>query len=522
MKTSAAAHRVDRRLWSLGGATLLLHFLVNDRYGYWVDELYFIACGKHLAWGYVDQPPFIALVAAVSRALLGDSLFAIRFFPALAAAGTVLLTGMTAAELGGGRFAQCLAAVAVIVGPIYLLFGNLLTMNAFEPLFWISCAYCMVRMLKTNNLHWWLPVGCVCGIGLLNKYSMAAFGVGLVAGLSMTPRRVLLRDRWIWLAGGLTFLIFLPHVLWEAANGFPSAELLRNAKQYQHTAVAPLEFMWGQVLIVHPFTLPVWLAGVYFYLASEEGRSYRVLGWAAVVIFGLFMVVQAKTYYPAPLYPMLFAAGAVTIERLTASRAGYWARVAGIIVLLVGGVVSVPYVLPVLSIEQLATYMRKMSIREVRPERREVGLLPQVFADMLGWENFVAHVARVYDSLPLEERRDCAILATDYGKAGAVDFYGSAYGLPKAVSGHQNYYLWGPGGYSGEVVLTLGFKGDDLRRVFRDVQPADVVTCQYCMPDNQEIRIFVARGLKMPLREFWSQLKCYTCDAPAFTKAYRD
>jgi 4-amino-4-deoxy-L-arabinose transferase-like glycosyltransferase len=296
---------------------LLLHFLVNGRYGYWVDELYFMACGEHLAWGYVDQPPFIAVIAAASRSLLSDSLFAIRFFPAVAAAATVLLTGMMARELGGGRFARSLAAITIIVGPVYLLFGNLLTMNAFEPFFWVLCAYLTVRILKTNERRRWLLVGCVCGIGLLNKYSMAFFGFGLVVGLLLTPQRLLLRDRWIWLAGGLAFLIFLPHVMWEATNGFPSAELLRNAKLYQQTTVSPLEFIWGQILIVHPLTLPVWLAGVYFCLGSEQGQPYRLLGWASVAIFGLFMLLRAKTYYPAPLYPMLFAAGAVAIERLS-------------------------------------------------------------------------------------------------------------------------------------------------------------------------------------------------------------
>jgi hypothetical protein len=308
-------------------------------------------------------------------------------------------------------------------------------------------------------------------------------------------------------------------VVWEATNGFPSVELLRNAKLYQHTTVSPLGFIWGQILIVHPLTLPVWLAGVYFYLGSEQGQPYRLLGWASVAIFGLFMLLQAKTYYAAPLYPMLFAAGAVAIERFTARQR--WVRAASLVVLLASGVLTVPYVLPVLPIEQLVAYMQAVPIREVRPERRKVGVLPQIFADMLGWENFVAHVARVYNSLAPEERGKCAILATDYGKAGAVDFFGGAYGLPKALSGHQNYYLWGPRNYSGVLVLALGFSGDDLRRVFNEVEQADVVTCENCMPDNQEIPIFVARGLKMPLSVFWPQLKCYTCDAPAFITARR-
>ena len=506
-------------LWCLALATLLLHFVFNSRYGSWVDELYFIACGEHLAWGYVDHPPLIGLVAATSRALLGDSLFALRFLPALAAAATVLLTGMTARELGGRRFAQSLAAVTIIVGPIYLLFGNLLTMNAFEPLLWIYCAYVTVRILKTNDPRLWLLVGCAYGVGLLNKYTMMVFGFGLVVGLLLTPQRVLLRNRWIWLAGGLAFLIFLPHLVWEAAIGFPSLELQHNARLYQHTEVSPLDFIWGQILLVHPLTFPVWLAGVYFYLGSERGCRFRVLGWASVAMLAMFLLLQVKTYYPAPLYPMLFAAGAVAIESFTVRCGRRWIGAAAIAALLGGGALTAPYVLPVLPLEQLVAYMQTVSIREVRPERRKLGLLPQIFADMLGWESFVAHVAKVYNSLPPEERGKCGILASDYAKAGAVDFFGRSYGLPRAISGHQNYYLWGPRDYSGEVVLALGFPGDALRRVFREVEEADVVTCDYCMPDNQEIPIFVARGLEMPLSVFWPQLKCYTCDAPAFITA---
>jgi 4-amino-4-deoxy-L-arabinose transferase-like glycosyltransferase len=506
-------------LWSLACGVLLLHFLCNSRYGYWVDELYFMACGEHLAWGYVDHPPLVALVAAGSRAFLGDSLFAIRFFPAVAHAATVLLTGLTARALGGGRFAQALAAIAVIVGPVYLLFGNLLTMNAFEPLLWIACAYVVVRIVKTGDPKPWLSVGVICGIGLLNKYTMLVFGFGLVVGLLLTPQRALLRSRWIWVGAVLALLIFSPHLVWEAANAFPSVELQRNAKLYQHTEVSPLEFLWGQILLVHPLTCPLWLAGFAFYLGSRRARQFRFLGCAALAIFALFLLVEAKTYYPAPLYPLLFAAGAVAVESFTEQRRRRWLRPASLGVLLAGGALLAPYVLPVLPLDQLATYLRIMSVREVRPERRGVGLLPQIFADMFGWENFVAKVAKAYHGLSPEDRARCAILASDYSKAGAVDFFGPRHGLPRAISGHQNYYLWGSREYSGEVVLVLGFPTDALRHIFREVEVVDVVACEYCMPDNREIPIVVARGLKMSLRAFWPQLKCYTCDTPAFLDA---
>ena len=505
-------------LVSLAAAKLLLHFFVNGRYGYWIDELYFIACGEHLAWGYVDQPPLIAFVAAASRWLMGDSLFAIRFFPAVAGACLVFLTGWMARELGGGRFAQVLAAVAVIVAPIYLAFNNLLTMNAFEPLLWTLCAYLALEVVKRANQKLWLLFGLTAGIGLLNKYSMAFFAVSLAGGLLLTPERKVFLSPWIWLGGCVAGLLVLPNLLWESAHGWPTVELLRNAKLYQHQSVSPGEFIWGQIELVHPFTLPIWLAGLAYYLRSSAGRPFRFLGWTFVLLFGVSLVTQAKTYYVAPIYPIVFAGGGVAIERFIDRRAWSGLKPATIVLLLVGGVMAAPYVLPVLPIAAVPQYLNLLKVKAVRPERRAEGQIPQLFADMFGTEERVAAVARVYQTLPAEERARCAIWGRDYGEAGAIDFFGRAYGLPHAISGHQNYYLWGPGSYSGECVITINIPGDVLKPWFDRVDLADTVPCEYCMPDKASAPIHVCRGLKQPLRDFWPKAKCWTCDRPAFAK----
>jgi 4-amino-4-deoxy-L-arabinose transferase-like glycosyltransferase len=504
-------------LGCLGSATLLLHFAVNGRYGYWVDELYFIACGEHLAWGYVDQPPLIAAVAKLSRWLLGDSLFAIRFFPALAGAALVLVTGLLTRALGGGRFAQVLAAVAVIVAPVYLGFQNLLTMNAFEPLLWTLCAYTVVVVVRERKPRLWLLVGVIAGIGLLNKYSIGFFGVSLAVGLLLTPERRLLMSGWIWLAGLLAVLIVLPHLLWEYRLGWPSVELLRNAKIYQHQPVSPAEFVWGQIQLVHPFALPLWLAGL-AYLFTREGKPVRFLGWAYVVLFGVSLLTQAKSYYLAPAYPMLLGAGAVATERFIRRREWRWLKPASIGFLLVGGALSAPYVLPVLPIELVPQYLGLIHLKAVRPERRQEGEVPQLFADMFGWEGMVAAVARVYQSLAPDERARSAIWGAGYGEAGAVDFFGRAYDLPRAISGHQNYYLWGPGQWSGDVAITINIAGEYLRPWFDDVQLAATVDCEYCMPDRMHVPIYICRGLKQPVSEFWPKVKCWTCDKPAFVR----
>jgi 4-amino-4-deoxy-L-arabinose transferase-like glycosyltransferase len=491
---------------------------LNGRYGYWIDELYFIACGEHLDWGYVDHPPLTAVVAKVSRWLLGDSLFALRFFPAVAGAALVFLTGRMARELGGQRFAQGLAAIAVIVAPIYLLFNNLLTMNAFEPLFWTACAYLVISILSEGKQKRWLFVGLVAGIGLLNKHSTAFFGLSLGAALLLTRERSVFRNKWIWVGALLAFLTVLPNLLWESAHGWPTAELLRNARLYQHEPVSPAEFVWGQIQLLHPFTFPVWAAGLHFYLLSREGKRCRFLGWTYVLLFGVSMLSQAKTYYLAPIYPVLLAAGAVATERFIQQRRWNWLKPASVAFLLFGGAALAPYTLPVLPIAALPKYLSILPVKEVRPERRQVGQIPQVFADMLGWEEKVAAVAEVYRSLTAEEQVRCAIWGSDVGEAGAVDFFGRAYHLPRAISGHQNYYLWGPGRYSGDLVITVNIPGQSLRPWFQQIELAATVHCEHCMPDRVSVPIYICRGLKKPVEEFWPLVKCWTCDKPAFAR----
>jgi hypothetical protein len=517
------ARRTERQrdavvLAGLASATLLVHFLCNNRYGYWIDELYFIACGEHLAWGYVDHPPLIAAVAAGSRWLLGDSLFAIRFLPALAGAALVFLAGWMARALGGRRFAQVTAALCAMVAPVYLAFGNLLTMNAFEPLLWTACAYIVVEIVERDQRRLWLLVGLVVGVGVLNKHSMAFFAAALGAGLLLTPERRVLWTGWLAAALALAFLVVLPHLVWQMHHGWPSLELMRNATLYQYQPVSPAEFLWGQIQLVHPFTVPIWIAGLCFYLWTAQGRPFRFLGWAFVLLFGAALLVEAKSYYLAPAYSMLLAAGGVMAERGTQRPGWRWLRPATIVLLLLGGVISAPYVLPVLPVEMMPRYLELLGIKAVRPERRAEGDVPQLFADMLGWEDTVATVARVYASLSPAEQAECAIWSASYGAAGAVDFLGRAYGLPPAISGHQNYYLWGPGRYAGNVAITIGIPIERLRPWFASVERVASVRCPYCMPDRQDTPICVARGLKVPIEDFWPQVKCWTCDAPAFAK----
>ncbi len=496
----------------LAALKLALHFSTNGNYGYFRDELYYMACGEHLDWGYVDQPPLIAVIARATRLLLGDSLFALRLLPALAGAALVYLTGLIVRELGGGRYAVVLAAVSVIVLPIYLYMHTVLTMNAFEPLIWMLCAYLAIRIFKGASEKLWLLFGAIAGLGLLNKHSMMFFGVSFVLGLALTPYRKYFLSRWLWLGGLIAFVIFLPNLIWEAKHDWATLEVLRNADKNQNLQISPLSFLLGQILIAHPLAFPLWLAGLHFYLFSPAAKQFRTLGWTFITLFVLLVALKGKIYYLAPAYPMLLAAGAVAFERFIARRNWRWMKPATLIALTITGALIAPSVLPILPVETYLGYARILPIAQgARTEKNAWGKMPQHFADMFGWEEMVATVARAYDTLTPEEKTKCAIFGDNYGEAGAVDFFGAKYGLPKAISGHQNYFLWGPRDYTGEVFITMSSDLEDLQPLFESVEPAGVFRNQFVMPYENNATIYICRRMKVPLKQFWPKVKCFSC-----------
>ncbi len=497
--------RTDGGRWIVGLIALIstaLHLAVIGRYGWFRDEFYYIACGEHLDFGYVDHPPLIALIARLTRALLGDSILAARLPSVLAGAAVILLAGRLAREMGGGRFAQAVAATCAVIAPVYLFVFHILSMNSFDILFWTLGALVVLLIVKTGNPKLWLLFGLVCGLGLENKHSLLFFGFGVFVGLLLTPERRHFRERWIWLGGAIAGLLFLPHVLWQMAHGWPTAEFIHNATAFKNVALSPLAFFGEQVIQIHPLTLPVWLAGL-VWLFRSTGSRYRVLGWVYVTAFLVLVSQSSKAYYLSPAYPPLFAAGAVAFETWIRRPV---LRIAVLVLLVAGGAVTAPLTLPVLPAERFAGYASALGIPIKAGERHEIGVLPQHFADMHGWEEMVAEVARVYRSLPPEERARAGIFTQNYGEAGAVDLLGRKYGLPKASSGHNNYFLWGPQGPDG-VLIILGGDPEDHRQAFRDVRQAGEIRCGLCMPYENNRPVWIARGLAAPIEEIWPGTK---------------
>jgi hypothetical protein len=490
--------------------------LTAARYGYFRDALYYLACSEHLDWGYVDQPPLIAVVARIARLTLGTSLPALMVWPALAGCGRIFLTAAFAGELGARRFGMALAAMLAAIPAVWMVIDHQFAMNAFEPLFWTGCAFALLRMINTGNPRWWLAFGAIGGVGVENKYSIGVVAFAVIVGLLLTPERKLLFTPWLLSGGGAALLIFLPNLLWNLHHHWPFLELMRNIRASgRDIALPPPAFIKQQILMMSPQTFPFWIAGLLFYFFGREAKPYRVFGWAFTITVGFFMAAHGKDYYSAPVYPPVLAAGAVVAELfLFSPRFAVRPRLrlalgwVAFLWLLALKLALLPLILPVLPIDAYLRFQQRLPFEPPKTENNQVGeLLPQYYSDEFGWPEMVAAVARVYHSLPEEEQRKTAIYADNYGEAAAIDFFGAQYGLPKAVCAHQNYFLWGPREYTGEIMILVGSaRIDEARQFFASVESVATLDNPYAMPFEHQ-PILLARGLHGDLRQLWPRLK---------------
>ena len=496
---------LDKSVYVLAAFAVCVHFLFNSKYGYFRDELYYAACGEHLAWGYVDHAPLVALASRVSRGLFGDSLFALRLLPALSAAPKVWLGGWMAREVGGARFAQFFAALLVFLAPIYLTFDNFLSMNAFEPVFWMACAAIVLRILNSGSPRLWIAFGIVAGIGILNKHSMLFFGSGITIGLLLTPARKLFARIEIWVALLVVFLIFLPNLLWEIRNGYPTIALLHTVIGTKYSTVSPLTYVGEQFLLVNPLAAPFWLAGLYFFLFDREGRKYAVLGYAYLIVLLEMILLHGKIYYLAPAYIMLLAVGAVWWERKIFVRSGVWLKPAVLVPIILSGIIAAPLAMPILPVAAAVKYCAFFGVQEVKVENVPLNSLPQLFGDMFGWQQQVQTISRAVHSLPASDQSRVTLLAYNYGEAGAIDYFGKNYGLPKAISGHNQYGAWGPRGASGDPVVAIGFTKQRLDREFGEVKAFATISPEYALPEESGLTIYICRGPRTNFSANWSE-----------------
>jgi 4-amino-4-deoxy-L-arabinose transferase-like glycosyltransferase len=490
-----------------GVAAFLLHLVGNPHYGFFRDELYFIACGRHPAFGYVDQPPLVPALAAISQAW-GPSLFLLRAVAALFAGASIYITCLLARDLGAGVFGQGLAALAAFLSPVLMNFGMKLSTDTPGLVLWPLAALLVLRLVRGGDARGWLAVGAALGVAAQSKYSVVLYALALLLGLLATrTRRVLWTP---WLLAGIAFclLLALPSVVWQATRGFPMWELLRNGQRGKNVVLSPLGFLGAQLLITNPALALVWLTGLVFLLRDAQSRF---LGLTYLFLMGAMVVLHAKHYYPADVYPVLFAAGGAALERWTVSLRALRAALAGA-VLVLGGVL-LPYAMPVLPLPLFLTFQarlqRLLPLDATKTENVKMGQLPQDWADMQGWPELADAVARVYRALPPDERRKAAIFADNYGEAAAIDFFGAPLGLPPAVTGHNQYWLWGMHGYDGSVLIDVNASVADDAKLCQSATLGGTFDSPLSMPYESHFDIVICRGLKPPLAEFWPRQRFY-------------
>jgi 4-amino-4-deoxy-L-arabinose transferase-like glycosyltransferase len=498
-------------LLGLAAFTFLLHMLVSafTDYGYFIDEFYYIACSRHLAFGYVDHPPLSIFLLAINRWLLGDSLPALRFLPSLAAGAMVFFTGLIARKFAGGLAAQGMAALGAIIAPVYLIFGGVYSMNAFELLLWTMIVYLVIRMIQEDNPKLWLLVGLLLGLGLETKHTMVLYAIGLGAGMLLTPARRYLRNRWFAYGCLLAFALLLPNIVWQIANGFPSLEFYRNAMVYKNIPTGPIRVIVGQIMIVNPVTLPLWLSGLVFFFVIKGGKNYRAFGWCFAIILVLMIISESsRPDRISSIYTVLFAAGAVMIEQFAAKIHSRWPVIAASGLIAIGGLVYAPISVPILPPATLVRYMSAIGF-SLNIERGKSSALPQWFADRFGWKELAAEVGTIYHDLRPDLRQNCVIIAGSYGQAGALEFYSKQFDLPPVYSTHNSYFLWGPPPDSAKTYIGVLVPKRDMLGFFHDVDIAGLFSCEYCMNYESEIPIYIARRPREPVTEVWPRIKHY-------------
>jgi hypothetical protein len=526
MDIEQTTYRANLRqiIWlSLGFAGLKLAIQIvgnilaqHAGYGIFRDELYYLVCGRRLAFGYVDQPPLTALQARVSEMLFGhETMWSLRLISGMAGAAKVFLTGLLVWTLGGERKAAALAMLGVIGAGVYLGIDGYMSMNSFDPVFWMLCVLALIRIVQSASQdeirNWWIVFGLSAGLAFENKDSIAFFLIAMLIAILLTPQRRILASRWFVVGVGLIVLVALPNFLWQVHYRFPTLEWLHDVQlSDKDVKLGPVQFLVAQIVTLTPHSILLWGTGVVWLLLGKATRNYRFLGIFYLVFLAVMMALHAKDYYLVPAYPVFFAAGAVAwfawAKKIT------WRNgliVAYVVLSVVGLVAFLPLSIPVLGPQQWLAYTEKLHFRPKDSENHAATLLPQFYTDRIGWQGLAEQVAGIYNALPAEERAKTGILVGNYGQAGAIDILGAKYGLPPAISGHQNYWIWGPRGYTGEEMIVLsGATLDEMKEAYSSCAVVGERNGVYAM-EWERGPIYLCHGRKKTYQEDWNDFKHY-------------
>ncbi len=502
--------------YAIALATVVLHLAFCHRFGYYRDELYFIDCAKHLAWGYVDQPPLAPFVTWLTGPL-GYPVWGLRFFPGVLAGVTVLFGCAIARELRGGAFAQALTGLAIFFAPGLIGIAYGLSTELLSPAAWTVLIYLTIRLAKTREPRYYLPIALVMTLGMYAKYSIAGCAIALAIGMLLTGQKRLLQSPWLAVATALTIVLILPNLIWQIAHGLPMLEVVHNDQLNRHALANGMAdespnrwinaiYMFAlQFAYNNPLFAPIWIWG----LVRLWRSPYRFVTVAYLMLLGLLIATIGRGYYIQGFYPALFAAGAVAIEGAIAAR-GRAVAVAIVAVVVVGGLPLFPLSLPILPLPAYMAYERAIGLSRPEPPDNKTHLINPMFADQIGWKTMTQTVAGAYWSLPAAQRRQTALFADRYAYAGALDYYGPRYGLPPAISPNNSYYLWGTHGYSGRSVLAVGATDYPLlMRWFGSVRQIAVYRNDYRWMLEGPLPVYLCTLPRAPLAAMWPAFKYY-------------
>ena len=449
-------------------AKLLLHFLTNTSYELHRDAFMYIDLGHHLDWGYHSVPPSIAVFGNISRFLLGETTFAIRFFPAILGALSIILIGIMVKEAGGGKWAQFFACLAFLAAPAFLRSNTLFQPVSFNQFYWLLLAFLIFRLIRTQRQLYWYLLGGVAGLAFLNKYSVVFYLIGVVVAVLLTPLRTWLRKPQPYLAAAMALLLALPNLIWQANHHWPVVNHMKELAETQLVHVRLDLFLLEQVMMFLPVFF-IWIFGLIYTGLLKDGKDYRAFAWIYLTVLLLLIILRGKHYYTLGLYAALFVFGGLFMERYLAGKLG-WLKYALILFTVAVSVVALPMSLPVLKPEAFIRFYRSLGMeKSQRWEDGEYYDLPQDYADMIGWEELSGIVARTFGQLTKKQQARCVILANNYGEAGSVNFYGRKYGLPSVISFNDSYVFWAPRSIHAETLIKIG-ESDDLGELFEHVR----------------------------------------------------
>ncbi|MGB7297487.1 MAG: glycosyltransferase family 39 protein, partial [Candidatus Aminicenantales bacterium] len=416
----------------------------------------------------------------------------------------IVVGGLISRRLGGRRTAVILTCLAVTLAPLIIGHTNIFQMNAFAHLFWALSAYLLVLIAEGSRPRLWVLLGIVIGLGLLNKIDFLWFGAGIAAALLLTDLRKHLSTPWPYAAAAIALLIFSPYIVWNFTHDFAHLEFIRNATAGKYSGLSRLDFLAGQALLLNPVNMLIWVPGLLYLLFHREGRRYRALGVIFIAAFAILLAnSHSKAEYLGPAYTMLFAAGGVAIERWARRGRRRWSVVSLAALSVLASLLMLPFAVPVLPVETFIKYQAAVGMEPSSAEDQVLSELPQFYADMFGWEGLANDVSAVYQSLPEPERAAAVVFARNYGEAASLEYYASKYPLPRVISTHNNYWIWGyPKEGVGPIILLRG-EEEDHKKGCDEVTLAAVHTCRYCMPYENNAPIYICRGLRVPLAEIW-------------------